>query len=74
MKKSPQIRNVHELHIYEWCPFQLCIDMHVVIFNDRNDINEAALVKEILKDIKQYFKSNHYVHEITIQPEIVTVI
>jgi hypothetical protein len=48
--------------------------MHVVIFKDRNELNETVLVNEILKDIEQYFKSNYFVREITIQPEILKVI
>ena len=72
-KKSPHIKNIHEFHLYEWCPFQICIDMHLVLINDKFEMSDTVLIRDITLKIKEYFSSKFYVHQITIQPEILEV-
>jgi Co/Zn/Cd efflux system component len=67
------IKNVHDLHVYEWTPFQLCITLHFVMKRNNGLESSNLQVKNVSKRIELYLSEHYMIRQVHLQPEIIEV-
>ncbi|RNA11681.1 zinc transporter 1 isoform X1 [Brachionus plicatilis] len=66
----PAIKNIHDLHLYEFNPFHLCISMHFVIQDDNSD-SQTEQIARISDQITNFFHDKFFIYKVILEPEIV---
>lgn len=60
--------NVHELFLYEWTPYSICVNMHFVLLDDPT-LSRRELLERASQEIEDYFLNKFNVHYLIAQPE-----
>jgi len=67
------IKNVHQLHVYEWTPFQMCITLHFVITRNKNLANANLQITNVSNRIVSFLNEHYLIRRVYLQPETVEV-
>jgi len=67
------IMQVHELHIYEWTPLQLCITLHFVVKRNKDFASANLQIKNVTSKIVSFLNEQYTIQRVHLQPEMVEV-